>query len=77
MIPCRPHRSIQSRRNCPRPSHDAARWKESLAGAAGKLLFFVMSYVEGETLSQRVKRQGPLPVPDATRLIQEVAWALS
>jgi len=44
---------------------------------SGSLLFYVMSYVEGETLSHRVKRQGPLPVPDATRLIQEVAWALS
>jgi eukaryotic-like serine/threonine-protein kinase len=43
----------------------------------GSLLFFVMSYVEGETLAQRVIRQGPLPVPDATRLLQEVAWALS
>ncbi len=41
------------------------------------LLFFVMSYVEGETLSQRVNRQGPLPVPEALRLLQEVAWALS
>ena len=41
------------------------------------LLFFVMSYIEGETLSQRVKRQGPLPVPEAIRLLQEVAWALS
>lgn len=43
----------------------------------GSLLFFVMSYVEGETLTQRVRRQGPLTVPDATRLLQEVAWALS
>jgi len=43
----------------------------------GSLLFFVMSYVEGETLAQRVRRQGPLPAPDATRLLQEVAWALS
>jgi hypothetical protein len=41
------------------------------------LLFFVMSYIEGETLTQRVKRQGPLPVPEALRLLQEVAWALS
>jgi serine/threonine-protein kinase len=43
----------------------------------GTMLFFVMSYVDGETLTQRVKRQGPLSVPDATRMIQEVAWALS
>jgi serine/threonine-protein kinase len=41
------------------------------------LLFFVMSYIEGETLTQRVNRQGPLAVPEALRLLQEVAWALS
>jgi serine/threonine-protein kinase len=41
------------------------------------LLFFVMSYIEGETLTQRVKRQGPLSVPEALRMLQEVAWALS
>jgi eukaryotic-like serine/threonine-protein kinase len=41
------------------------------------LLFFVMAYIEGETLSQRVRRQGPLPVPEALRMLQEVAWALS
>ena len=43
----------------------------------GNLLFFVMSYVEGETLTQRVQRQGSLAVTDATRLLQEIAWALS
>ncbi len=43
----------------------------------GALLFFVMTFVEGETLSQRVQRQGPLSVADATRMLQEVAWALS
>lgn len=41
------------------------------------LLFFVMGFIEGETLTQRVKRQGPLPVPEALRVLQEVAWALS
>ena len=43
----------------------------------GTLLCFVMAYVEGETLTQRVRRTGPLGPADAVRLLQEVAWALS
>ena len=42
----------------------------------GDLVFFVMAYVRGETLSQRVLRSGPLPPATATRMIQEVAWGL-
>ena len=41
------------------------------------LVYYVMGYVDGETLAQRVRRVGPLPVPDAVRVLQEVAWALS
>src|SRR5438270_458375 len=41
------------------------------------VVFFVMGFVEGETLAQRVARQGPLGPVDATRLVQEVAWALA
>jgi len=40
-------------------------------------LCFVMGFVDGETLTQRVNRAGPLSAADATRLLQEVAWALS
>ncbi len=43
----------------------------------GTLLCFVMAFVEGETLTQRVRRTGPLGPADAVRLLQEVAWALS
>lgn len=43
----------------------------------GNLLAFVMGFVEGETLGARVRRGGPLPVPEAVRVLQEVAWALS
>ncbi|MEO5797968.1 MAG: serine/threonine-protein kinase [Gemmatimonadales bacterium] len=43
----------------------------------GNLLAFVMGYVDGETLGARVRRGGPMPLPDAVRVLQEVAWALS
>jgi hypothetical protein len=42
----------------------------------GELVFFVMAYVRGETLTQRVERTGPLAPASATRLFQEVAWGL-
>ncbi|MBI4503768.1 MAG: serine/threonine protein kinase [Gemmatimonadetes bacterium] len=41
------------------------------------LCYFVMGFVEGETLGQRVRRAGPLPVGEAVRIIREVAWALA
>ena len=40
-------------------------------------VFFVMSYVEGETLGERLRTRGPLPPADATRVLREVAWALA
>ena len=41
------------------------------------LVFFVMSFVDGETLGERVRRSGPLSPSDAMRTMQEVAWALA
>jgi len=40
-------------------------------------VFYVMAYVDGETLAQRVMSRGPLQPPEATRVLREVAWALS
>ncbi len=42
-----------------------------------RILCFVMGYVDGETLTARVKRAGPMSASDATRVLQEAAWALS
>jgi serine/threonine-protein kinase len=46
-------------------------------GQSGDFVFFVMSYVEGETLGERLRTRGPLPPADATRVMREVAWALA
>jgi serine/threonine-protein kinase len=40
------------------------------------MVWFVMTYVDGETLGERVRRAGPLPASDAARVLREVAWAL-
>jgi serine/threonine-protein kinase len=40
-------------------------------------VFFVMAFVDGETLAQRVQARGPVPSREATRWLREVAWALS
>ncbi len=46
-------------------------------GEADGFVFFVMSYVEGETLGDRLRTKGPLPPPEAARVLREVAWALA
>jgi serine/threonine-protein kinase len=40
------------------------------------IVFFVMGYVEGETLGRRIQRRGMLEIREATRVLREVAWAL-
>ena len=43
----------------------------------GEFVFYVMAYVDGETLTQRVAARGPIPPGEATRILREVAWALA
>src|SRR5207253_1280677 len=40
------------------------------------LVFYVMPYVEGETLRDRLTREKQLPIDDAVRIAREVASAL-
>src|SRR4051812_8555780 len=46
------------------------------SGEADGLLFYVMPFVEGETLRARLDRERQLPVTDAVRIATEVASAL-
>ena len=47
------------------------------SGEAGGLLYYVMPYVDGESLRDRLQREGRLPHEDARRIAREVADALS
>src|SRR5437016_11995230 len=51
------------------PLHDS--------GAAGAFLYYVMPYVEGESLRDRLERGGPLPLEEALQITREVASGLS
>ena len=44
---------------------------------SGGFVFYVMAFVDGETLAERVRTRGPLPGSEGTRVLREVAWALA
>ena len=47
------------------------------AGAAGDLLYYVMPFIEGESLDAKLAREGALPVPEAVRILRDVVDALA
>ena len=47
------------------------------SGAADGLLYYVMPFVEGESVRARLQREGALPIADAVRILREVADALA
>ena len=47
------------------------------SGEVDGLLYFVMPYVDGETLRARLVREGELPVTEAVRILRDVADALA
>jgi eukaryotic-like serine/threonine-protein kinase len=51
------------------PLHDS--------GEAGGLLYYVMPYVEGESLRDRLRRETQLPLDEAVQIAREVADALA
>ena len=47
------------------------------SGEAAGLLWFTMPYVRGESLRDRLRREGILPVEEALRIVRQAAQALS
>jgi len=46
------------------------------SGEASGWLYYVMPYVEGPSLRQRLTREGPLPLDDALRITRDICGAL-
>src|SRR5215211_4968942 len=46
------------------------------SGAADSFLFYVMPFIEGESLRDRLRREKQLPIADAVRIATEIAGAL-
>ncbi len=47
------------------------------AGASGDLLYYVMPFIQGESLRAKLGREGELPIPEAVRILREVIDALA
>lgn len=46
-------------------------------GEADDLVWFVMAYVDGESLVARLHRTGPLPPDEIRRILTDIGWALA
>jgi tetratricopeptide (TPR) repeat protein/TolB-like protein len=47
------------------------------AGEADGLLYYTMPFVDGESLRERLRREGKLPIDDTVRILRDVASALA
>ncbi len=43
----------------------------------GSMVCFMMAYIPGPTLAERVRAEGPLPALEVARIVREIAWALA
>ena len=59
------------------PLYDSGDVEDPGDSAGGRFLFYVMPFVEGETLRARLDRERQLPIDDALRIAREVSDALS
>ncbi|HEX6313834.1 MAG TPA: serine/threonine-protein kinase, partial [Gemmatimonadaceae bacterium] len=44
---------------------------------SGEFVYYVMAFVDGETMAERVRTRGPLAGAEGARVLREVCWALS
>jgi serine/threonine-protein kinase len=69
-------RFLREARTAARLSHPNIIPIHAVEETAG-FVFFVMAFIDGETVGARLRREGPLKAYDAARVLREVAWALA
>src|SRR5207245_11312479 len=69
-------RSLREAATAARASHPHVVPIHSVGEGPDGLVYFVMAYVDGEPLSERLKRRGRLPPEEARRILIETADAL-
>lgn len=69
-------RFLREARTAAKLSHPNIIPIHSVEDVAG-FVFFVMAFVDGETLTTRVRTRGPMSAAEGTRVIREVSWALA
>jgi serine/threonine-protein kinase len=72
---CEPDRFVREIRIAARLVHPAIIPLHD-SGQADGLLYYVMPYLAGETLRERLRREGRLPLPEVLRLTRPLAGAL-
>ena len=69
-------RFLREARLAARLSHPNIIPIHSVEESAG-FVFYVMAFVDGETLAHRVRTRGPLSSSEGSRVLREAAWALA
>lgn len=75
-VPALRERFLREARLAAKLSHPNITPIHSVAETEG-FVYFVMAFIDGQTLTQRVEARGPLPTSEGTRVLREAAWALA
>ncbi len=59
------------------PLYDSGRAAEVQGGSGREVLYYVMPYVKGESLREKLTREGELPIAEAVRILKEIVDALA
>jgi eukaryotic-like serine/threonine-protein kinase len=83
LLPPKPAADPALRERFQREARTAARLSQPnivpihVVDEAGGFVWFVMAFIEGETLGERVRARGALSAAETARILREIAWALA